>query len=257
MKTDDLKTFENYCREQKYAPNTIARFIRFIKTFCIHAKSVGLEVSYQLDSVKSKNVKTEKVYLTLEDLEKIESKFFKKHLDNARDWFIIGLWTGLRVSDFLFLTKESVVNGLISIKNKKTDIKVIIPVHPQVNSILKKRNNNFPRKISDVKFNKYIKDVCRLAEINNITNGFKMSPIKVNNEIIYRKLKGKYPKYELISSHVCRRSFATNLSGKLDTLTIMNITGHKTEKSFLSYIKITPKEHAHKLRDFWNRNIRN
>ena len=229
--------------------------------FCNKALAEGIKVNPDFNSRNfyAPSKETVDVYLNQKEIDTIFNLELNSDgmLDNARDWFIIGLWTGLRVSDFLFLTKESVVNGLISIKNKKTDIKVIIPVHPQVNSILKKRNNNFPRKISDVKFNKYIKDVCRLAEINNITNGFKMSPIKVNNEIIYRKLKGKYPKYELISSHVCRRSFATNLYGKLDTLTIMNITGHKTEKSFLSYIKITPKEHAHKLRDFWNRNIRN
>jgi integrase len=54
----------------------------------------------------------------------------------------------------------------------------------------------------------------------------------------------KYPKYELVSSHVCRRSFATKLYRKIDTLTIMKITGHKTEKQFLEYIKITPKEYA-------------
>jgi integrase len=85
-----------------------------------------------------------------------------------------------------------------------------------------------------------------------------MTEIRVIDEnekekIIHRKKFGKYPKYELVSSHVCRRSFATNLYGKIDTLTIMKITGHKTEKQFLEYIKITPKEYAEKLKDFWKK----
>ena len=87
-------------------------------------------------------------------------------------------------------------------------------------------------------------------------NELKYPSVKDENEkekIIHRKKFGKYPKYELVSSHVCRRSFATNLYGKIDTLTIMKITGHKTEKQFLEYIKITPKEYAEKLKDFWKK----
>lgn len=68
---------------------------------------------------------------------------------------------------------------------------------------------------------------------------------------ITRKRFGEYPFYELVSSHICRRSFATNLYGHLPNLTIMQITGHKTESSFLRYIKITSREHAEKLRQYW------
>ncbi|MBG7610725.1 phage integrase SAM-like domain-containing protein, partial [Polaribacter sp. BAL334] len=41
--------FEKYCINEGYAPNTTARNIRFIKTFCRHAKSNGVETHYQLD----------------------------------------------------------------------------------------------------------------------------------------------------------------------------------------------------------------
>jgi integrase len=116
----------------------------------------------------------------------------------------------------------------------------------------------FPRKISDQRFNDYIKKVCKEVGIKKIVEGSRMIGISVKNEnekekIIHRKKLGKYPKYELVSSHVCRRSFATNLYGKIDTLTIMKITGHKTEKQFLDYIKITPKEYAEKLKEYWNK----
>ena len=69
-----------------------------------------------------------------------------------------------------------------------------------------------------------------------------------------RKILGTFPKFELVTSHICRRSFASNLYGKIPNMTIMAITGHKTEVQFLKYIKITPKENAEKLKEFWKNN---
>ena len=67
-----------------------------------------------------------------------------------------------------------------------------------------------------------------------------------------RKITGDFPKYELISSHTCRRSFATNLYGIIPTMTIMAITGHKSERTFLNYIKVTPAQHAKVLQEYWS-----
>ena len=47
---------------------------------------------------------------------------------------------------------------------------------------------------------------------------------------------GMYPKYELITSHTMRRSFATNYFGKIETPIIMEITEHSRESTFLTYI---------------------
>ena len=66
------------------------------------------------------------------------------------------------------------------------------------------------------------------------------------------RLKKSYKKYELVSSHTARRSFATNLylSG-FPTLSIMQITGHRTETAFMKYIKVTANQHASLLRKHW------
>ena len=92
--------------------------------------------------------------------------------------------------------------------------------------------------------NEYVKEVCKLAGID-----------KIESETMTKggkRITVNYPKYELITTHTARRSFATNqyLAG-LPTLTIMKITGHRTETAFMQYIKITPKEHAQKLKEFW------
>lgn len=68
-----------------------------------------------------------------------------------------------------------------------------------------------------------------------------------------KKVTLSLKKWEMISSHTARRSFAANeyLSGT-PSITIMAVTGHKTEKAFLKYIKITPKEHEEKRKELWD-----
>jgi len=153
------------------------------------------------------------------------------------------------------LSKDYLVDGFIYKQTLKTDYPVIIPIHDQVKAILEKRNGEFPRQISDQKFNDYIKIICEKIGLNEIVDGAKITEMKIKENgktvKIHRKNFGKFPKHELVSSHICRRSFATNLYGKIDTLTIMKITGHKTESQFLAYIKITPREYAEKLKAYW------
>ncbi|WP_075341180.1 site-specific integrase [Tenacibaculum agarivorans] len=244
--------------EQYLNPNTIGGYIDVIKHVCNKALLKGYSINSEFKSSEFYTPSNETLdpYLTLEEIHKINMfNFSQDYLDNARDWLIISVWTGLRVSDLLTLTKTNLDNDFIKKDTLKTKFPVIIPLHNQVKKILNKRNGNFPRKISNQKYNNYIKEVCKEAGITNIIKGGKIcAQIKVKNgvkETVYRKTIGKYPKYELITSHIGRRSFATNHYGKLDTLTLMKITGHKTEKQFLDYIKITPKEYAIKLKAYW------
>jgi len=244
--------------KQKLNPNTIGGYIDDIKLICNNAdkKDIKVNKEFKLSEFYSPTNKTKDIYLNEQEINLIYNhKFGTDYLDNARDWFIIGLRTGLRISDFLKLTKKNLADGFIEKQTVKTDFPVIIPIHEQVQAILDKRDGKFPREISDQKFNEYIKKVCKDVKIEEVVEGAKMDEVKVKengkNVTIFRKKMSKYPKYELVTSHICRRSFATNLYGKIDTLTIMKITGHKTERQFLDYIKITPKEYAEKLRAYW------
>ncbi|PIF69465.1 site-specific integrase [Flavobacterium sp. 2] len=253
--------FIDYLEErEKLNNNTIGGYIDVIKMICNNAKNKGLRISHDINTNEfytPKN-KTKDIYLKEEEVNMIfEHKFDADYLDNARDWFVIGLRTGLRISDFLQLKKENIEDGFIFKTTLKTDFPVIIPIHDQVKSILEKRSGEFPREISDQKFNEYIKIVAEKSGLIEKVEGARIDEVEIiengKKQIIHRKKQGKYPKFELISSHICRRSFATNLYGKLDTLTIMKITGHSTEKQFLSYIKITPREYAEKLKALWEK----
>jgi integrase len=171
-------------------------------------------------------------------------------LDNIRDNFIIGLCTGLRVSDFNNnLNQTNITDGFIEIKTKKTGTAVAIPLHKYIVEILNKRNGNLPKKVNDVQFNESIKTICQDAEINERTHGVLFDAKTKRNKIDF------YEKYKLVSSHICRRSFATNLFGKVPNYVIQAVGGWSTEKMMLHYIKKSNREQAEELKKYWEKQL--
>lgn len=249
--------FENYSINCGYAPNTTARNIRFIKTICNHAKANGIETHYQLDSIKAKYHKVENIYLNekeIEAIEKIKSNELTDGLDNARDWLLISCYCGQRVSDFLRFDKSMIryeknkageLKPLIEFTQVKTDKIMTIPLHSKIIEIMKKYDGNFPRKISDQRYNDYIKKVCEKAKIDKPTNG------TLFNHETKEKITKDYPKWKLVSSHIGRRSLATNNYGKIPTSFLMYITGHTTEAMFLTYIGKSNKDIAMELTNYF------
>jgi integrase len=232
--------------------NTTGKYLTFIKTICLDAKKYGLKINPEIESDQFRATKEKVSFITLSETEinNIYQKSFKDkpYLENAKNWLIIGVWTGARVSDLLNFTKKNIKNGFIEYTAIKTNQKIILPLHQQVREILETENGDFPRKISSQKFNDYIKKVCQLVGINEDVEGSKITKLKKK---VWRKIKGTYKKYELVSTHICRRSFATNHYGKLPTPVIMAVTGHTTEKMFLNYIGKTAKDNAETLNSFW------
>ena len=234
-----------------YALGTIQRAFVWIKTFCKHAKFVGVKTHHQLDSLNIKRPeKTEKIYLTFEDLTKIENiskNQLTDSLDNAKDWLIISCYTGQRVSDFMRFTDEQIRiekgKHLIEFTQKKTGKNMTVPLHNKVLEILKKRKGKFPYKISDQKYNDFIKTVCELAKINESIKGSKLLETKKGSKT-FRKQSGTFKKYELVTSHIGRRSFATNFYGTIPTTFLIYVTGHSTESMFLNYIGKSNKDLA-------------
>jgi integrase len=249
--------FENYCVKNNYAQNTISKFFKTIKGVCNHADYNGIETSHQLTGFKTDQHKVEKIYLTFEDLTKIETISKEKltdSLDNAKDWLIISCYTGQRVSDFMRFIDEQIriENGkhLLEFTQKKTGKNMTVPLHPKVLEILKKRNGKFPYSISDQKYNDFIKRVCELAKINEIIKGSKLIETEPDSKV-YRKKTGTYKKWELVTSHIGRRSFATNFYGKIPTTYLIYITGHSTETMFLNYIGKSNKDLALEITNYF------
>ena len=251
------KAFEDFCNKNQYSHNTIARALRSIKTICKHAQHNGIEVSHQLDGLKAKNKETDNVYLTFEDLNKIETiepSKLTESLNNAKDWLIISCYTGQRVSDFMNFTKDQIRiedgKHLLEFTQKKTTKNMTIPIHKKVLEILEKRNGHFPKPISDQKYNDYIKKVCEIAELNEIVKGGKKTETAPESKV-YRKEVKEFQKWELVTSHIGRRSFASNFYGTIPTTFLIYITGHTTEKMFLNYVGKSNKDIALELTKYF------
>ena len=251
--TNFIMKFEQYCIKESYSLNYIARAVKYLKTICFNARVNDIEISSKVDLIKPKMEKVDKIYLTSEELEIIANKTFDTDsLNNARDWLIISCETGQRVSDFMRFTKDWIrienKKSLIEFTQVKTNKIMTVPLSKKVLAILKNRKGNFPYSISDQKYNDYIKDVCKIAEINEKVKG---SIIEVNKDKVKRKKSGIYEKWELVSSHIGRRSFATNNYGKIPTSLLISATGHSTEKMFLEYIGKSDTQKALQLAEYF------
>ena len=161
---------------------------------------------------------------------------------------ILSVWSGLRISDFLYnLKTDNIKDGFIEIKTQKTKTFVKIPVHGMVRKVLDKRFGQLPKKMSSTEYNLRVKEVCMLSEIDELVFGSLMNPGT------RRKENGYYKKYQLISSHTARRSFATNLYGKVSDEVIKSICGWSNFDMLNHYNKKSKTDYAKELQEFWSK----
>lgn len=241
-----------------YKTNTIVRDLTEIKTLCRLALKKGKEIDMEVLDWKFKVEKTPFVSLNLDEIEKISNlNDLTESLENARDWLVISCQVGQRVSDLMRFEKSMIrveknKKGkdihLIEFEQVKTNKLVTVPLDNKVLTILEKRNGDFPRKISDQKYNDYIKEVCKKAGMTEKVQGDKIIVTENGDK---RTEFGTYQKWELISSHIGRRSFATNNFGKIPTSLIMSVTAHSKEVTFMAYINKTQTEQAKELADYF------
>lgn len=233
-------------RKKSFTANSVGKHIRILKLMLNEATISGYNKSTVYSSFHVFSEDIDSIYLSEDELTKLKNYDFKDqpYLEHTRDWFLLLAWTGSRFSDLERITHDNIKDGFITFRQQKTNNKVTIPLHPIVKEVLEKYKYQLPRAISNQKFNEYIKEVGKIAGVDNnesvtITRGGK-------------RTTESYFKWELISSHTGRRSFCTNMYKRgLPTLLIMSISGHKTEKSFLKYIKVKQEKHAQMMAKAW------
>ncbi|GAB4007184.1 site-specific integrase [Spirosoma migulaei] len=236
------------------AMNSVGKCIQILKVFLNEATAKGVNTKLEFKSNRFKVLKedADSIYLTELELQRLNELDLSNNLrlERVRDLFLVGCYTGLRFSDFTAIRPEYIKEGLIRMEQLKTMGKVVIPCHPVVTALLQKYNGKLPQAISNQKMNDYIKEVCQLAgftshEGKSITKG---------GVRVFRSVE----KWQLVSTHTARRSFATNmyLLG-VPAITIMRITGHKTEKAFMRYIKLDEEQHAKIIALHWQKQLQN
>jgi len=246
---DFYKDYVQFFSDKNYSNNSIGKQVKCLKAVLSKAFDDGVHSNniFKKSGFKALKSDVDNIYLTENELKLIYDLDLSSipHLDSARDIFLCGCYTALRYSDYKRLRKEhfGYKEGTfcIDLITQKTKNRVIIPVKPLIKSIIEKYDFNLPKSNRN-KLNKYIKEVGLLAGIDE--------KIEVKSIRGSRTSIEYFPKYQLIMSHTARRTGATLLyKAGVNTLSIMKITGHKTEKSLLKYIKISEEENAIKLTD--------
>lgn len=237
--------------------NTIARFVRHFKTMMNDAVIRKHTTDLSFKGFHAAQFETDSVYLNQNELNDIFNLDLSKQpkLDRARDLFLTGCYTGMRYGNYTKLTHKNIDHegGFIDIVTNKTNDLVSVPIKHELSQILKKYEGKYshplPPKISNQKLNEYVKDVCKQVKSLNVP--IYLTEIKGNI-----KVEKEFKKYEKVSTHTARRSFATNLFNEgFPPHLIMKITNHKTESAFLKYIKIAPKDSAKLLKLHWQNSI--
>ena len=233
--------FVKHCRDNGYPESTIKGQLGRLKAVCLYAEERGETIHNQVKNL-SKGIKiqpTESVFLTPSEIESIITlKLKDKPLGFAKDWLVISCYIGQRSVSLFRLSKENIdiKTNTIRLTQVKTKASVVIPILPQVSAILKKHKGDFPPLLSSKPkhnynvYNDSIKEVCKLAKIDELCKGRIRNIGGAVSKVVTK------PKHELVTSHVGRRSFASNFYGKLNQQLIMGVTGHKSESSFLKYI---------------------
>lgn len=192
-------------------------------------------IKFDLNQIRDVKIRTVKpgerniIHLTSEELTALEAVDVSKSKEKqkAKDMFLLGCYTGLRVSDLKRINPHRINNDSIELTLKKNRTTVSIPLLSHTKALLERYDYHAPR-ISEQQVNDSIKDVCEEA--------------KINKKVFFKSKKGGqlietlYPKYKLITTHVAGKTFIS-LAGERWGLTPTDIAAivGKDIKTILGY----------------------
>lgn len=229
---------------------TAKKYINLTKWFLKWASEKGYnnELAFVTFKEKLKTVPVKVIFLEWDELMKVYNATFPDapHLETAKDVFCFQCFTSLRYSDVYNLKKTDVYNGYITITTIKTGEPLKIELNKYSKAILEKYKDIESISAlpvpSNRKLNKYVKDVCKACEINELVCRTYYKGVERIDEI--------HPKYELIGTHCGRKTFICNaLMMGIAPNIVMKWTGHRDYQAMRPYIDIADKakEEAMKL----------
>ena len=228
-----ISEFQDFIQQEQYQSSTAHRTLVFIRTILLFAKK--REMNFRMHHIEwelEKEAVEQRIILTQKELQAIENQILPTDLEPVKDWLLISCYTGQRVSDFMNFSKKNIQQKeeekYLDFVQQKTGKRVLLPIHPVVEQIIEKYKGAFPSPLTAFDYNKKLKRLGAMIGLTQCINSRK--------RIQYRAKEGEYQKWELLSSHIGRRSFATNFYGKIPTALLISATGHSTEKMFLRYI---------------------
>lgn len=245
MNQDLYNDFIHYLTRLNYSKKYQGRLIKEWKHLAQAAfdSQIHTNKAYSDSWFYKPNSEVKNICLTKDEIRLLEDMDLtdRPSFDKARDIFIIGCYTTLRVSDIIPLTKDNLKGDWIITQTQKTHTDVEIPLVPTVKKIIEKHNGRAPI-LSEQKVNQHIKLIAKEAGIDEVV--FKNDDRGGSHRVV------KHKKYERISMHTARRTAATLLynAGMLP-MDIMSITGHKNLATFQKYICTGDREQRQRTHD--------
>jgi len=231
-----LNRFQTYLTHKNIQNSTQQRHLKNIKAFMSKMKDHHNNMEYKHLQVKTKE--SEIITLTIDEIKHLQEAALGDKLSKIRDVFLCQCFTGLRVSDLKKIREHNIdFNDMtLRVRQTKTGELHYIPLFDSTMTILKKYDYWLPT-ISDQRYNSYIKDLCKAAGVNDLVD----KTINIGNKTITKT----FPKYELITSHIARKTFITVcLDSGLPVAKVMNLSGHTDYKSFKRYVNLSKKKVA-------------
>lgn len=244
--------FQDYAFEIRETKNNyFGKLITIIKTFMTWSFKRDYHQNLDYKKFKVKKDDIEVIYLTMDELLRLYNYEFKNsRLERTKDFYCFGCFTGLRFSDLKLLKPSNIFENHLKMNIQKTKtIDHKIPLNKYSIAILEKYKETIYEPlpvISSQKFNKYIKECCKIVGID--------TPTLITRYIGTKRIDKNIPKYELITSHTARKTFVTNsLILGMKEMVVRNITGHKKEESFKKYVKIAEDFKQQEMDNTWDK----
>lgn len=265
-----IMRYVNYLRNHGYMEKVVNKHLINLKALINAAFIDGVHDNQRAASLIVKNKiedrdKAVEIYLTEDELQALYEMPLTGKNDHIRDVFLIGCYTCQRVSDYNNLNAdcfETTRKGtrIIRIVQQKTKTEVTIPVlNENLIAICEKYGYNIP-KASEQVLNRYIKNILKDLSESVPTLAEKVPTRLTMKQKEALKKEGKeaetdlngnviVPRYACVTSHTARRTGITNmyLSHKYTMLQMMHVSGHKTQKTFMDYIKLSSEEIADEI----------
>lgn len=240
------ESFVAHLQDKNFSNNYIANHIKNLKTILNYSFSRGYHTNttHKRREFAKPTESVHAIYLSTKELEKIKKLDLPPGQSHSRDLFLIGAYTGLRVSDFNRLSKDNLqyLNNqyFFQIESQKTSEPLLIPCHPVVLEVIKKYDFSPPPSKTEQHINRDLKIIGKKAKLNEV--------VSITKTVGGKRKTEKFKKHDLISTHTARRSFCTNAyKAGMPTLDIMTISGHQTERVFYEYIKASSLERASQI----------
>jgi hypothetical protein len=255
---DTYNEFVKFFYKRNCGANYIGKHIKSFKTIMRAAREEGYHNNMEIERKAFKTISepTDEIYLTADELKKLYELDISgldltslntglkpseiKFLPVVRDVFLVGCYTAQRYSDYSHITKDNLKeysgNKVIELIQAKTGEKCIIPIRPECDTILKRYDYTLPKTLEQ-KVNTGIKIIGKLAGITDV--------IHLEKNRGGMKVKTDAKKCDLICTHTARRTGCTlmYLAG-LPVIDIMRVSGHRTEREFLKYVRVTKEQTA-------------